>query len=642
MIKKISMLLSILVVTSAMILGAANPVFAQTTTPPAGSLVYQNEDDAWFLNVANALQMSVADLKTALSGGQTVQQIAQQKNISLDTVINAVTANRAAQLQIAVQAGKLTQDQANQLLAGLKTGYTFWFSTGKAPEIWRERDIASDNLAILASQLSMTPHDLREALRSGETVAQLAQEKGVNLDSLVTDVTAIRAAQLQKAVAAGKLTQDQANQILANLQNGFTYWFNNGKPPEDWHDRAIADDHIEQLASQLGITPGQLQDDLKSGETIAQLAQEKGISVDSLVSELTANRTAQILQEVKDGKLTQDQANNLLNGLKNGYTQWFNTGKPPVDWSRDEISDDRIEILSNQLGMPVNQIKDDLKSGETIAQLAQEKGISVSTLVTDITASRAAALQKEVAAGKLTQDQANQILTNLQKGYTTWFSNGKPPDGWSDRAVADQHIEVLANQLGITPGQLKDDLKSGETLNQLAQEKGVSVDTLVTDITANRAAELQKEVAAGKMTQDQATQILTNLQNGYNQWFTTGKPPEGWKDRALTEDHVTVVAKQLGLTPDQLRDDLKSGQTLDQLAQEKGVSLDSLASDVTKGAANALQKQVTSGKLTQDQANARLAQLQQQELERLKNAKHPLIVHPKGQKAPSAPTTTGG
>ena len=446
MIKKISMLLSILVVTSAMILGAANPVFAQTTTPPAGSLVYQNEDDAWFLNVANALQMSVADLKTALSGGQTVQQIAQQKNISLDTVINAVTANRAAQLQIAVQAGKLTQDQANQLLAGLKTGYTFWFSTGKAPEIWRERDIASDNLAILASQLSMTPHDLREALRSGETVAQLAQEKGVNLDSLVTDVTAIRAAQLQKAVAAGKLTQDQAN----------------------------------------------------------------------------------------------------------------------------------------------------------------------------------------------------QILTNLQKGYTTWFSNGKPPDGWSDRAVADQHIEVLANQLGITPGQLKDDLKSGETLNQLAQEKGVSVDTLVTDITANRAAELQKEVAAGKMTQDQATQILTNLQNGYNQWFTTGKPPEGWKDRALTEDHVTVVAKQLGLTPDQLRDDLKSGQTLDQLAQEKGVSLDSLASDVTKGAANALQKQVTSGKLTQDQANARLAQLQQQELERLKNAKHPLIVHPKGQKAPSAPTTTGG
>jgi len=634
MIKKLSLLLSMTVMTLAIALGMANPVFAQATNPAVTNPVYQNEDDAWFLSVADALQMTVPDLKTALSSGQTVEQLAQLKNVSLDTVVTAVTAARAAQLQIAVQAGKLTQDQANQLLAGLKTGYTFWFSTGRPPEAWKERDLAEDSLALLASQLSMTPHDLHEALRSGETIAQLAQEKGVSVDSLVTQVTAIRSAQLQKEVAAGKLTQDQANQILSNLQNGFTYWFNNGKPPADWHDRAIADDHIEELASQLGITPGQLQDDLKSGETIAQLAQEKGLSVDSLVADLTAKRAAQIQQEVTDGKLTQDQANNLLNGLKNGYTQWFNSGKPSVDWIQSEISDDRIEILSNQLGMPVNQIKDDLKSGETIAQLAQEKGLSVSTLVSDITASRAAELAKEVASGKLTQDQANQILANLQKGYTTWFTNGKPPDGWSDRAVADEHVEILANQLGITPGQLRDDLKSGETLDQLAQEKGVSVDTLVTDITANRAAELAREVAAGKITQDQANQALANLKDGYTQWFSTGKPPEGWKDRALTEDHVDIAAKALGLTPGQLKDDLKSGQTLDQLAQEKGVNLDSLANAETQGAATELQKQVASGKLTQVQADARLALLQQQELTRLQKAKHPFIVHPRTPKTP--------
>ena len=292
--------------------------------------------------------------------------------------------------------------------------------------------------------------------------------------------------------------------------------------------------------------------------------------------------------------------------------------------------------------MPVSQIKDDLKSGETIAQLAQEKGLSVNTLVSDITANRAADLQKEVAAGKLTQDQASQILSNLQNGYTTWFTNGKPPDGWSDRAVADEHVEILANQLGITPGQLKDDLKSGETLDQLAQEKGVSVNTLVTDITANRAAELQKEVAAGKITQDQANQTLTNLQDGYTQWFSTGKPPEGWKDRALTEDHVDIASKQLGITPDQLKDDLKSGQTLDQLAQEKGITLDSLASAETKGAANELAKQVTSGKLTQAQADARLAKLQAEELAKLQKAKHPFIVHPRLQKTPKAKTISSG
>ena len=432
MIKKLSLLLSMTVMTLAIALGMANPVFAQATNPAVTNPVYQNEDDAWFLSVADALQMTVPDLKTALSSGQTVEQLAQLKNVSLDTVVTAVTAARAAQLQIAVQAGKLTQDQANQLLAGLKTGYTFWFSTGRPPEAWKERDLAEDSLALLASQLSMTPHDLHEALRSGETIAQLAQEKGISVDNLVTN--------------------------------------------------------------------------------------------------LTTKRIAQIQQEVTDGKLT--------------------------------------------------------------------------------------------------QDQANLILANLQKGYTAWFTNGKPPDGWSDRTVADEHLEVLANQLGITPGQLKDDLKSSDTLEQLAQEKGVSVNTLVTEITANRAAELQKEVAAGKLTQAQATQILTNLQDEYNQWFSTGNPPAGWKDRALTEDHVDVAAKTLGLTPDQLRDDLKSGQTLDQIAQEKGLSLDTLTNAETQGAANALVKQVAAGKLTQAQADAKLALLRQQELNKLKNSNHPFIVHP--------------
>jgi hypothetical protein len=94
---------------------------------------------------------------------------------------------------------------------------------------------------------------------------------------------------------------------------------------------------------------------------------------------------------------------------------------------------------------------------------------------------------------------------------------------------------------------------------------------------------------------------------------------------------VAVAAKQLGVTPDQLKDDLKSGQTLDQLAQEKGITLDNLATAETKGAANELSKQVASGKLTQAQADARLAALQQAELTRLQNAKHPFIVHPKPQ-----------
>ena len=427
MIQKISFFFLSFIVTAALFLGAASPVFAQTVTPPAASNIYQQEDDAWFLSVANALQMTVADLRTALSSGQTVAQLAQQHNVSLDSVVAAVTAARAAQLQVAVQAGKLTQDQADQLLTGLKTGYTFWFSTGKPPEDWKERDIAEDNLAILASQLSMTPHDLREALRSGETVTQLAREKGVSVASLVTDVTAIRAAQLQKAVAAGKLTQDQANHILSNLQRGFTFWFNNGNPPEDWKNRVIADGHIELIAAQLGMTPGQLLDNLKSGETIAQLAQEKGVNVDSLVTDVTAIRAAQLQKAVAAGKLTQEQANQMLTNLHKGYTTWFTSGKPPEGWQDRAVAEDHAAIIAKNLGMTPDQLKDELKSGTTLDQIAREKGVTLDSLAQAVTDKTSTRLDKEITSGKLTQDQADARLKLLQQQELDRLKNAQHP-----------------------------------------------------------------------------------------------------------------------------------------------------------------------------------------------------------------------
>jgi len=61
-------------------------------------------------------------------------------------------------------------------------------------------------------------------------------------------------------------------------------------------------------AQLLGISQSDLIAARQSGKSLVQIASEKGISEQKLIESITAQRSAQIDQLVKDGKMTQDQA----------------------------------------------------------------------------------------------------------------------------------------------------------------------------------------------------------------------------------------------------------------------------------------------------------------------------------------------
>lgn len=73
-------------------------------------------------------------------------------------------------------------------------------------------------LDTIATALTMTVADLQSALQSGQTVAALATEKGVALQTIVDALLAEQKTLLQQAVTAGRLTQAQADQQLTLLQ----------------------------------------------------------------------------------------------------------------------------------------------------------------------------------------------------------------------------------------------------------------------------------------------------------------------------------------------------------------------------------------------------------------------------------------
>ena len=80
-----------------------------------------------------------------------------------------------------------------------------------------------DSLVAVAAQvLSMDQATLVSTLNSGKTIADVAKDKGIALDKIVDAFVAQRAETLKSAVAAGRMTQAQADTQLATVKADVT------------------------------------------------------------------------------------------------------------------------------------------------------------------------------------------------------------------------------------------------------------------------------------------------------------------------------------------------------------------------------------------------------------------------------------
>ncbi len=86
------------------------------------------------------------------------------------------------------------------------------------------------NLEVAADAIGIDASDLRAALQGGATIAQVAEDHGVDpqdvIDALVADVQT----HLASEVDEGNLTQDQADQRLADATARITDTVQNGRP----------------------------------------------------------------------------------------------------------------------------------------------------------------------------------------------------------------------------------------------------------------------------------------------------------------------------------------------------------------------------------------------------------------------------
>ncbi|MGC8874661.1 MAG: hypothetical protein ACP5SI_09500 [Chloroflexia bacterium] len=151
------------------------------------------------------------------------QAIANILGISVEAYDKAVEQARDQVLNEAVSEGWLTQDQADRMRERMELGLGFgpW---GKGRGFGRGFGWGVDLISVAAEKLGMSASDLVGALRDGKSIAQIAQEKGVDVQTIADAYIAKLEERLKQAVAEGKLGQKMADWMLEQARKQVNDW----------------------------------------------------------------------------------------------------------------------------------------------------------------------------------------------------------------------------------------------------------------------------------------------------------------------------------------------------------------------------------------------------------------------------------
>ncbi len=201
------------VITAALVAGlalgivfgpAARDYIASAQTPsPSASATASTRSDLW---------------------NMFLDRLAGALNIDRTTLDGAIRSAGTSTADEAVANGMLTQQQADALQSRIEAGEPFFGGhggrhghrgPGGGPFFGQNKQALLD---AAAGALNLTSEELATQLQSGQTIEQIAEAQGTTVKAVTDAVLAASRTQLDEAVAAGTITQAQADEIYAHMQ----------------------------------------------------------------------------------------------------------------------------------------------------------------------------------------------------------------------------------------------------------------------------------------------------------------------------------------------------------------------------------------------------------------------------------------
>jgi hypothetical protein len=155
----------------------------------------------------------------------------------------------------------------------------------------------------------------------------VAKHLGISPQKLQDATKAAAIDQVDAALAAGDITQQQADALKAKIESSDYPLLGFGPFPGPLPGKPALFGIFETAASYLGVSVDQLRQDLDSGQSLADVAKAQGKSVDGLKQAILDAAKQRLDQAVKDGVLTAAEEKDLVND--HSFAHRFDGGYGP-------------------------------------------------------------------------------------------------------------------------------------------------------------------------------------------------------------------------------------------------------------------------------------------------------------------------
>jgi hypothetical protein len=172
-----------------------------------------------------------------------------------------------------------------------------------------------------------------------------------------------------------------------------------------------------------------------------------------------------------------------------------------------------VVVLGGGAAIAATQATPKQESAAIVADAAEELGVTSAELTAALKTALKNRVDAALTAGDITQAQATEMKQRIDAGEVPLV--GFPGRGGHHGGPGHHgfvSFDAAATFLGITEAQLKERVRNGEKLAEIAQAEGKTEAGLVNALVAAAKERLDEEVAEGDITAAQRTQILADLQ----------------------------------------------------------------------------------------------------------------------------------
>ncbi len=215
--------IALLVVMGFTVLGSTSVASAQGEDPAVRRRLVGQLALVLLEETHKATNLSRIDILKELRDGKTLAEVITAHGATVDAVKNAAKTTVTHRTNEAVKNGRLKQEQADQVLAGLDAALDKLINT-KLPDRQDnrgERLLRAAGAGLLiqetAKQTNITQRDILKELRDGKTLTQIATAHNADPARIVAATVTTATTMINRFVENKRLTREQADALIAVL-----------------------------------------------------------------------------------------------------------------------------------------------------------------------------------------------------------------------------------------------------------------------------------------------------------------------------------------------------------------------------------------------------------------------------------------